>query len=1687
MHLILHTLWVLVGLLACLGSIVNADSTLEIVVVFPRSNETYAPKDKFPIIFAIQNAELAKYFKPSISLLIRNGSNLESAFGHSIHDLRNTEFSTEPYFVYLYANIDNEGPHKLFATATWQSCDESGDQVSIRGNTTNLSVDFTIKKGGQEADLTTATTNDDTCSANDGVAINVTGKTYEVPPSGERGQTRAMQYHALSYLSTMLTSPWITAALGSFSLVPGVVAFIPPVATAPRVIDFCPERCAVSGPRTGNWSVYPNFKRIKRCEQTMFYDFSVYDPVDDPETNHRIWACSSFGSDFDNMPSEAVAPNLVESASPIDVEFELGWWQEGFGLAKPAIRSLVRQLREYIDHGHGASHRPFILYGRSGQATVGIYIGQGLVNQGISASALRNFQDSFDTLDVTTPSLAMQLCGPSYDSARTFGIAVTSNGTFAPIQNAILSWANATCLSFLGSTTFSSLATFTTPLLSGGTLANSTLTTNSTVRARHRTHARSLETHAKVLGTSGKFLQARADCRTVQVDSGEGCAELAVKCGISGADFTKYNPDICGTLKPKQHVCCSSGSLPDVRPKPNADGSCFSYSVQDDDNCANLGAEYGLTNDDIEGFNKDTWGWSGCDPLFAKAVICLSTGKPPFPAAIANAECGPQKPGSEAPTDGSSIADLNPCPLNACCNIWGHCGVTTDFCVDTSTGPPGTAEPGTYGCISNCGIDVIKGTGTGAIKLAYFQGYGMNRPCLYQDALQIDTSKYTHLHFGFGTLTPSYEVQVGDALSSYQFGEFKRIQGAKRILSFGGWAFSTEPNTYLIFRHGVRAENRLTMATNIADFIKKHDLDGVDIDWEYPGAPDLPENDPGTAEDGPNYLAFLAVLKNLLPGKTVAIAAPASYWYLKQFPIKDIARIVDYIVYMTYDLHGQWDAHSEYTQEGCETGNCLRSQVNLTETRLALAMITKAGVPGHKIVVGVTSYGRSFAMEQAGCWGPTCKFTGSRLDSHATPGRCTGTGGYLADAEINEIISGGSGAKRQSNRVVTHFLDTSSNSDILVYDDNQWVGYMSEKTKQIRSTLYASLGMGGTTDWASDLQEFHSPPKPAKDWASFISLAASGSNPKEDTTSIGTWKTFDCTHEVIDTPHYFTPSARWKAVDTDSAWQEVIDKWLNTDSTNNMNFIESVQQTLKMGAEMGCETMDPRTDHCHGPTECEKAADGEKSGPAAQFIWSSLINIHTMHHGYWDALQGMTGSFALSADDMEDTFAPIPEPDTNQWLNIMIDLLTIGTLTTAAPFFNGFLKQLPAFSNPKTYDTTESISMNLISQTTTLAKDMLKSPKPDNWTPQEQNKFSNYVGQAIFGWMNSTELGLKKLFDGTPESIRVLEDAIANGNLIEGQREEPERKDTSATELQANVLKSFFGFSIPALWRRSKTYAFVIDSGANCDGRPLGKYLADSTADDTGVCYQGRRYYLVHPDGEARLCRCDRITDGGPCERVCQENKFSVPVGLGELSRFGGITKEDLVIGSVRTWLKNGKKNGGGVTDPINDAGARTDLIDMDVTTPGFVRLPVCSPERAFQSWETGTKGGSDNYPCDIPPGKDRCGDSTFEDQTSDASPLVSDCEKIIQNIEADGSTEFTHRITGHREILSYGSCAFGIERTGGTGGAVEFKVGGQDVIDVIHDAVKRFGGGGKVGAKGVMSCDGTTAGTHVNVLWGIY
>jgi GH18 family chitinase len=171
----------------------------------------------------------------------------------------------------------------------------------------------------------------------------------------------------------------------------------------------------------------------------------------------------------------------------------------------------------------------------------------------------------------------------------------------------------------------------------------------------------------------------------------------------------------------------------------------------------------------------------------------------------------------------------------------------------------------------------------------------------------------------------------------------------------------------------------------------------------------------------------LKAIRELLPAdKSISIAAPALYWYLKGFYIAEMAETLHYIVYMTYDLHGQWDYDNTWVNPGCPNGNCLLSHVNLTETEYALARITKAGVPANKIAVRITSYSGSLGMENPTCTGPHCLFTGP--DSAATKGDCTATSGYISQAELEQLVSSSPSLRW---RDVASWYDSETDSDIM--------------------------------------------------------------------------------------------------------------------------------------------------------------------------------------------------------------------------------------------------------------------------------------------------------------------------------------------------------------------------------------------------------------------------------------------------------------------------------------------------------------------------------------------------------------------------------------------------------------------------------------------------------------------------------
>lgn len=96
-------------------------------------------------------------------------------------------------------------------------------------------------------------------------------------------------------------------------------------------------------------------------------------------------------------------------------------------------------------------------------------------------------------------------------------------------------------------------------------------------------------------------------------------------------------------------------------------------------------------------------------------------------------------------------------------------------------------------------------------------------------------------------------------------------------------------------------------------------------------------------------------------------------------------------------------------------------------------------------------------MTSPDCTGPMCTFTGPA--SGAAPGRCTGTQGYISNFEIRELI-----ASKNSQQIKTEEGD-----EIVAYDGTEWVGWMTPEKYAERSSWFRGLNMGGTSDWAIDL------------------------------------------------------------------------------------------------------------------------------------------------------------------------------------------------------------------------------------------------------------------------------------------------------------------------------------------------------------------------------------------------------------------------------------------------------------------------------------------------------------------------------------------------------------------------------------------------------------------------------------------
>ena len=98
----------------------------------------------------------------------------------------------------------------------------------------------------------------------------------------------------------------------------------------------------------------------------------------------------------------------------------------------------------------------------------------------------------------------------------------------------------------------------------------------------------------------------------------------------------------------------------------------------------------------------------------------------------------------------------------------------------------------------------------------------------------IDAQKLTHINYAFVNVQDSLAVLTNlqtDSTNFRKLNELKKINPDLKILiSIGGWAWSEN------FSDAVLTESsRSKFAKSGVDIIRDYKLDGVDIDWEYPG------------------------------------------------------------------------------------------------------------------------------------------------------------------------------------------------------------------------------------------------------------------------------------------------------------------------------------------------------------------------------------------------------------------------------------------------------------------------------------------------------------------------------------------------------------------------------------------------------------------------------------------------------------------------------------------------------------------------------------------------------------------------------------------------------------------------------------------------------------------------------------
>lgn len=172
--------------------------------------------------------------------------------------------------------------------------------------------------------------------------------------------------------------------------------------------------------------------------------------------------------------------------------------------------------------------------------------------------------------------------------------------------------------------------------------------------------------------------------------------------------------------------------------------------------------------------------------------------------------------------------------------------------------------------------------------------------------------KLTHLIFSFTEVIDGEMKFPEDTLGimlKQLVKERKKYPGLKVMVACGGWAgsggFSEMART---------AEGRKKFVESSLKFIRDYGIDGIDIDWEYPGLPGM--DNPYIPEDKENFTKLMCELKagmNTICDYLVLSWASAGWEKAFEFiELDKVMQCVNYINIMSYDLAGGGDSYTSH-------------------------------------------------------------------------------------------------------------------------------------------------------------------------------------------------------------------------------------------------------------------------------------------------------------------------------------------------------------------------------------------------------------------------------------------------------------------------------------------------------------------------------------------------------------------------------------------------------------------------------------------------------------------------------------------------------------------------------------------------------------------------------------------------------